>query len=84
MFKGTTRDLFIDQKEQVCIFDDRIEVLSPGMLYGGIDIETSKLGKSTCGNEAIAESFHYMHIIEAWGTGLPRMINRCREYGLPQ
>ena len=37
---------------QVCIFDDRIEVLSPGMLYGGIDIITAKHGKSTCRNEA--------------------------------
>ena len=35
------------------------------------------------GNEAIAEAFHYMHIVEAWGTGLPRIISRCREYGLP-
>ncbi|MDE6962107.1 MAG: ATP-binding protein, partial [Lachnospiraceae bacterium] len=35
-------------------------------------------------NEAIAEAFHYMHIVEAWGTGLPRIINRCKEYGLPE
>ena len=68
---------------QVCIYDDRMEVSSPGMLYGGLDIETAKRGKSTCRNEAIAEAFHYMHIVEAWGTGLPRIINRCREYGLP-
>ncbi len=67
---------------QVCVFDDRVEVMSPGMLYGGIDIETAKLGKSTCRNEAIAEVFHYMHIVEAWGTGLPRIINKCKEYGL--
>lgn len=39
---------------QVCIFDDRIEVLSPGMLYGGLDIETAKMGKSRCRNAAIA------------------------------
>jgi len=69
---------------QVCIFDDRIEVLSPGMLYGGLDITTAKAGKSTCRNEAIAEAFHYMHIVEAWGTGIPRIINRCREYELPE
>lgn len=69
---------------QVCIFDNRIEVLSPGMLYGGLDITTAKLGKSTCRNEAIAEAFHYMHIVEAWGTGLPRIIARCKEYGLPE
>ena len=69
---------------QVSIFDDRIEVLSPGMLYGGLDIETAKSGKSTCRNEAIAEVFHYMHIVEAWGTGIPRIINRCKEYDLPE
>ena len=67
---------------QVCIYDDRMEVSSPGMLFGGLDIETAKTGKSTCRNEAIAEAFHYMHIVEAWGTGIPRIINRCNEYGL--
>lgn len=69
---------------QVCIFDDRIEVVSPGMLYGGLDIETAKMGKSRCRNEAIAEAFHYMHIIESWGTGIPRLYSRCAEYGLPE
>ena len=37
-----------------------------------------------CRNEAIAEAFHYMHIVEAWETGIPRIINRCKEYGLPE
>ena len=69
---------------QVCIFDDRIEVISPGMLYGGLDIITAKHGKSTCRNEAIAEAFHYMRIVEAWGTGIPRIISRCKEYNLQE
>ena len=69
---------------QVCVFDDRIEVLSPGMLYDGLDLETAKKGKSRCRNEAVAEAFHYMRIVEAWGTGIPRIINRCKEYGLSQ
>ena len=68
---------------QVCIYDDRMEISSPGMLYGGLDIETVKTGKSACRNEAIAEAFQYMRIAEAWGTGLPRILNRCQEYGLP-
>ena len=25
-----------------------------------------------------------MRIVEAWGTGMPRIINRCKEYGLPE
>lgn len=41
------------------------------MLYGGLDVETVKMGKSRCKNAAIAEAFHYMHIIESWGTGVP-------------
>ncbi len=69
---------------QVSIFDDRIEVLSPGMLYGGLDLVTAMEGKSTCRNEAIAEAFHYMHIVEAWGTGIPRIRNKCKEYGLAE
>ena len=67
---------------QVCVYDDRIEVTSPGMLYGGLDIQSAKSGKSKCRNTAIAESFRYMGLIEAWGTGIPRMIKECREYGL--
>lgn len=68
---------------QVSIFDDRIEVLSPGMLYGGLDIVSAKLGKSHCRNAAIADAFFYMGIIEAWGSGLPRIIHKCKEYNLP-
>lgn len=69
---------------QVSVFDDRVEVSSPGMLYGGIDIETAKNGKSSCRNAAIAEAFHYMRIIEGWGTGIPRIISKCEEYGLKE
>ena len=67
---------------QICVYDDRIEVTSPGMLYGGLDMQSAKSGKSKCRNTAIAESFRYMGLIEAWGTGIPRMIKECREYGL--
>lgn len=50
---------------QVCVYDDRIEVTSPGMLYGGLDIQSAKSGKSKCRNTAIAEAFRYMGLIEA-------------------
>ena len=69
---------------QVSIYDDRVEVSSLGMLYGGLDIETAKQGKSRCRNSAIAEAFHYMHIIEAWGSGIPKIINRSKEYGVKE
>lgn len=78
------RSYLDDSAIQVSIYDDKVEVSSPGMLYGGMDLETAKTGKSRCRNAAIAEAFHYMHIIEAWGTGIPRIINRCKEYGLKE
>ena len=30
------------------------------------------------------QSFAYMKIIEKWGTGIPRLFEACREYGLPK
>lgn len=68
---------------QISIFDDRVEILSPGMLYDGLDWEAAKSGRSKCRNAAIAEAFRYMRIVERWGTGIPRIIRQCREYGLP-
>lgn len=78
------RSYLDDSCIQICIFDDRLEVTSPGMLYGGLDMQSVKSGKSKCRNTAIAEAFRYMGIIEAWGTGIPRMIKECREYGLKE
>lgn len=69
---------------QVSILDDRLEVLSPGMLYGGLDLKSALEGKSKCRNAAISEAFYYMGIIEAWGTGLGRIRRSCQEYGLKE
>ena len=69
---------------QVSIYDDRLEVDSPGMLYDGLNITEALSGKSKCRNKAIAEAFQYMKIIEGWGTGLPRLFRQCRERGLPE
>ena len=78
------RSYLVESKIQISIFDDRIEVVSPGMLYGGMDFETMKTGRSKCRNQAIADMFQYMHIVEAWGTGIPRTIAACKQYGLQE
>lgn len=69
---------------QVSIYDDRLEVDSPGMLYDGLNVKEALSGKSKCRNAAIAEAFRYMKIIEGWGTGLPRLFRQCREMDLPE
>ena len=78
----THRSYVDDSCIQVSIYDDRVEFLSPGMLYGGLDMEEALKGKSKCRNAAISEAFYYMGIIEGWGTGLERIQRSCREYGL--
>ena len=69
---------------QVAVYDDRVEITSPGMLYGGLTIEQIKEGGSKIRNRCIAEVFSRMRIIESWGTGIKRMIASCREYGVEE
>lgn len=69
---------------QIALFDDRLEVTSPGMLLNGVSIAKMKEGYSKIRNRAIANAFSYMKIIEKWGSGIPRIIRECREYGLPE
>lgn len=42
-----------------------------------------KNGSTRIRNAGIAEVFGRMYVIEGWGTGIKRMIESCREYGLP-
>lgn len=67
---------------QVALYDNRLEITLPGMLLNGVSIEKMKEGYSKIRNRAISNAFSYMKIIEKWGSGIPRIIRECREYGL--
>lgn len=67
---------------QVAIYDDRLEITSPGKLPMGQTLERMKEGYSQIRNEALAYAFEYMHLIEHWGSGIPRILGRVREAGL--
>ena len=69
---------------QVALFDDRLEVTSPGMLLNNVTIPKMLEGYSKPRNPAIARAFAYMKIIEKWGTGIPRLFEACEQYGLPK
>ncbi len=71
-------------KVQVALFDDRLEVTSPGMLDKDLTIEKMKAGISKIRNGAIAKVFSYMNMIEAWGTGIPKMFEETKAYGLQE
>ena len=67
---------------QVAIYDDRLEVTSPGGLYNGLTFEDMMHGHSKLRNRAIANVFSQMGLVESWGTGIKKIIDSAKEYGL--
>lgn len=77
------RNLMDDSCIQVAIYDDRLEVTSPGGLYNGLTYEELMNGHSKIRNRAIANVFNKMGLVESWGTGVKRILCAARDYGLP-
>lgn len=69
---------------QVAVYDDRLEVTSPGGLYNGLTYEEIMSGHSKIRNKGIANIFSQMGLVEAWGSGINRIFNAAKEYGLPK
>ena len=79
------RDYEISSKVQIRIFDDRIEVWSPGTLMEGLTVEKLK-GKheSVLRNPLLGKCFFLVKFIEQWGTGTNRIIKETVNHGLPE
>lgn len=69
---------------QVSVFDDRLEVSSPGALCRGLTLKDALKGRSKPRNKVIAEVFSRMGIIEKWGTGLQRIVDLAKQEGLKE
>ena len=69
---------------QVAVYDNRLEITSPGKLPMGQTIERMKEGYSKIRNEALAHAFAYMNVIEHWGSGIPRIIDKVKAAGLQE
>ena len=78
------RDYADSGNTQIRIFDDRIEVWSPGLLPKEINIaEIYKEARSVPRNKLIMRIFHECGLIENWGTGFQRMLALCRANNNP-
>lgn len=64
------------------IFDDRIEITSPGALPKALDVDDILSGRSEIRNRVIARFFKEINFIEQWGTGIGKILQACREAGL--
>ena len=64
----------VDSHIRVSMFDDRIEVVSPGGLPSGITSEEYLLGKlSVLRNRNLANVFYRLGFVEIFGTGVTRI-----------
>ena len=60
---------------QVAVFKDRVEIRSPGRLYGLLTIEDLRKGfVSQRRNPLIADLFRRIEMVEAWGRGMPLIL----------
>ena len=78
------RSYMDDGMIQVSVFDDRLEVSSPGALCRGLTLKDALKGRSKPRNKVIAEVFSRMGIIEKWGTGLQRIVDLAKQEGLKE
>jgi tetratricopeptide (TPR) repeat protein len=79
------RDYHSSGNVQVRIFDDRIEILSPGCLPEPLMVaDLLKPHLSYPRNQWIAECFHQVGLIEQWGSGFRRILDSTKSHGLPE
>lgn len=73
------RDYSFSGSILISIFDDRIEVVSLGGLVKGITYDDIMLGASIPRNKKLANLFYRLKLIEAYGTGMPKIISCYKE-----
>ncbi len=58
---------------KIAIFDDMLEITSPGPLPDTMSLEDLGTGRSDIRNRVLAPIFKDMGLIEAWGTGMQKI-----------
>ncbi len=76
------REYSISASTLISVYEDRIEFVSAGGLPEGIELEDILLGLSVCRNAKLAAIFYRLKLIEAYGTGLPKIMKSYEGSGL--
>ena len=70
---------------QIRVYDDRLCIWNPGVLPESWTVRKLFSQHSSCPyNPLIANAFFRAGEIEAWGRGVQRIVNTCKEAGLPK
>ena len=69
------RDYFIKSAIKVFIFDNRIEIISPGKLPNTLTVERIKSGTSIARNPILFSNARYVLPYVGVGSGIPRALH---------
>jgi len=71
---------------QIRLYPDRLQIWNPGSLPEGISLEDLKRDNhpSQLRNPLLAQAFYFAGYVERWGSGTTRIIQACRDQGLPE
>lgn len=79
------RDYHSNASVEVRLFTDRLEIWNPGTMPGTLTLNDLRYAHpSVPNNPLIAESLYLTRYIEKAGSGTLRIIELCRETGLPE
>lgn len=69
------RDYSFSASTLISIFEDRLEFVSLGGLLPGLELEDVTAGVSVCRNPNLANAFYRLELIEAYGTGMQKIMD---------
>lgn len=64
----------------ISLYDNRLEIVTIGGLVKGISLNDIMLGVSVLRNQHLANIFYRLKLIEAYGTGIPKMMAAYNDY----
>lgn len=75
------RDYSLTGKDiKIAIYEDMVEITSPGKLMASIDFNEMEARQSDIRNKVIAPIFKKLGIIDQWGNGLKLIADELKEY----
>lgn len=76
------RDYSFSGSTLINMYFDRLEIISLGGLVSGLSLEAAIIGASQSRNERLAALFYRLKLIEAYGTGISKIIGSYKKTGV--
>ena len=76
------RDYGLSPATLISIFDNRIEMITIGGLMKGVSLNDIMLGVSALRNPYLADVFYRLNLIEAYGTGMPKITDSYKDFNV--